>query len=48
MVLTKTPICNFGEKARNFNLLSIFTPNKVIKTRMPLSMTPNQTPSAKI
>ena len=26
MVLTKTPICNFGEKARNFNLLS--TENK--------------------
>ena len=23
MVLTKTPICNFGEKAKNFNLLSI-------------------------
>ncbi len=23
MVLTKTPICHFGEKARNFNLLSI-------------------------
>ena len=22
MVLTKTPICNFGEKAKNFNLLS--------------------------
>ena len=26
MVLTKTPICNFGEKAKNFNLLS--TENK--------------------
>ena len=26
MVLTKTPICNFGEKAQNFNLLS--TENK--------------------
>ena len=26
MVLTKTPICNFGEKAKNFNLLS--TDNK--------------------
>ena len=26
MVLTKTPICNFGEKAKNFNLLS--TKNK--------------------
>ena len=26
MVLTKTPTCNFGEKARNFNLLS--TENK--------------------
>jgi len=23
MVLTKTPICNFGEKAKNFNLISI-------------------------
>ena len=23
MVLTKTPICNFGEKAKDFNLLSI-------------------------
>ena len=22
MALTKTPICNFGEKAKNFNLLS--------------------------
>ena len=28
MVLTKTPICNFGEKAKNFNLLS--TENKKI------------------
>ena len=28
MVLTKTPICNFGEKAKNFNLLS--TKNKKI------------------
>ena len=26
MVLTKTPVCNFGEKAKNFNLLS--TENK--------------------
>ena len=26
MVLTKTPICNFGENAKNFNLLS--TENK--------------------
>ena len=23
MALTKTPICNFGEKAKEFNLLSI-------------------------
>ena len=23
MSLTKTPVCNFGEKAKNFNLLSI-------------------------
>jgi len=23
MTLTKTPVCNFGEKARNFNLISI-------------------------
>ena len=23
MTLTKTPICNFGEKAKDFNLLSI-------------------------
>ena len=23
MTLTKTPICNFGEKAKNFELLSI-------------------------
>ena len=22
MALTKTPICNFGEKAKNFNLMS--------------------------
>ena len=28
MALTKTPICNFGEKAKNFNLLS--TENKKI------------------
>ena len=28
MTLTKTPICNFGEKAKNFNLLS--TENKKI------------------
>tara|TARA_Y100000590_G_scaffold253155_1_gene284375 strand:- start:1493 stop:2047 length:555 start_codon:yes stop_codon:yes gene_type:complete len=28
MVLTRTPICNFGEKAKNFNLLS--TENKKI------------------
>jgi len=28
MVLTKTPICNFGEKAKNFNLLS--TENKKV------------------
>ena len=28
MVLTKTPICNFGEKAKNFNLQS--TENKKI------------------
>ena len=28
MVLTKTPICNFGEKAKNFNLIS--TENKKI------------------
>jgi hypothetical protein len=28
MVLTKTPICNFGEKAKKFNLLS--TENKNI------------------
>ena len=28
MVLTKTPICNFGEKAKDFNLLS--TENKKI------------------
>ena len=23
MTLTKTPVCNFGEKAKDFNLLSI-------------------------
>ena len=28
MTLTKTPICNFGEKAKNFNLLS--TENKKV------------------
>ena len=28
MALTKTPICNYGEKAKNFNLLS--TENKKI------------------
>ena len=28
MALTKTPICNFGEKAKDFNLLS--TENKKI------------------
>ena len=28
MALTKTPICNFGEKAKNFNLIS--TENKNI------------------
>ena len=28
MSLTKTPICNFGEKAKNFNLIS--TDNKII------------------
>ncbi|MDP7195046.1 MAG: redoxin domain-containing protein, partial [SAR202 cluster bacterium] len=28
MTLTKTPICNFGEKANNFNLLS--TDNQMI------------------
>ena len=28
MTLTETPICNFGEKAKNFNLLS--TENKKI------------------
>ena len=28
MALTKTPICNFGEKAKNFNLLS--TENKKV------------------
>ena len=28
MVLTKTPICNFGEKAKDFNLLS--TENKKV------------------
>ena len=28
MTLTKTPICNFGEKAKDFNLLS--TENKKI------------------
>ena len=27
MVLTKTPICNFGEKAKNFELLSIENKN---------------------
>ena len=29
MALTETPICNFGEKAKDFNLLSI--ENKKIK-----------------
>ena len=28
MALTKTPICNFGEKAKNFTLLS--TENKKV------------------
>ena len=28
MTLTKTPICNFGEKAKDFNLLS--TENKKV------------------
>ena len=28
MTLTETPICNFGEKAKNFNLLS--TENKKV------------------
>ena len=28
MTLTKTPICNFGDKAKNFNLMS--TENKKI------------------
>ena len=31
MTLTKTPICNFGEKANNFNLLS--TDNKTISLK---------------
>ena len=31
MVLTKTPICNFGEKAKDFNLKS--TENKKISLK---------------
>ena len=32
MSLTETPICNFGEKAKNFNLVS--TKNKKISLKL--------------